>query len=89
MHEVFIDMAVLIESQGELVDSIENHVKRSRSFVERSRPELKKAVRHQSRARYVSNIEYGFDTNHCHSAEKSILCRPLNSDGSWNRSIDK
>lgn len=43
LHELFVDMSILIEYQGEMIDSIENHVSRTRSFMDRGTKALDKA----------------------------------------------
>ncbi|KAI3724957.1 hypothetical protein L1987_64725 [Smallanthus sonchifolius] len=35
LHQVFMDMAVLVEHQGEQLDNIESHVNRDNSYVTR------------------------------------------------------
>ena len=54
LHELFIDMATLIEQQGDKIDRIENHVANSRSYVEKGREQTTAAVKYQSKARTVS-----------------------------------
>ena len=51
LHNMFVDMAVLVESQGEMIDRIEYNVEHSVDYVERPVSDTKKAVRYQSKAR--------------------------------------
>ncbi|XP_046395982.1 syntaxin-1A isoform X4 [Ischnura elegans] len=51
LHDMFMDMAMLVESQGELVDRIEYHVAQSVNHVEDARGELKIAEGYQTKAR--------------------------------------
>ncbi|KAJ9541427.1 hypothetical protein OSB04_027933 [Centaurea solstitialis] len=51
LHEVFMDMAVLVESQGEQLDDIESHVKRASSFVRGGTEELQVARNTQKNTR--------------------------------------
>uniref|UniRef100_A0A1L8DUM9 Putative snare protein syntaxin 1 n=1 Tax=Nyssomyia neivai TaxID=330878 RepID=A0A1L8DUM9_9DIPT len=51
LHDMFMDMAMLVESQGDLVDNIEHHVSQSGVHVEEARGELIKAREYQSKAR--------------------------------------
>lgn len=51
LHQVFMDMAVLVESQGEQLDDIENQVNRASSFVNRGTSHLQVARKHQKNTR--------------------------------------
>ncbi|KAK6311511.1 hypothetical protein J4Q44_G00171750 [Coregonus suidteri] len=51
LHDMFVDMAMLVESQGEMIDRIEYNVEHSVDFVERAVSDTKKAVKYQSQAR--------------------------------------
>ncbi|XP_018597548.1 syntaxin-1A isoform X2 [Scleropages formosus] len=51
LHDMFMDMAMLVESQGEMIDRIEYNVEHSVDYVERAVSDTKKAVRYQSKAR--------------------------------------
>lgn len=51
LHQVFMDMAVLVESQGEQLDDIENQVNRASSFVNRGATQLQVARKHQKNTR--------------------------------------
>ncbi|TRY58677.1 hypothetical protein DNTS_028449 [Danionella cerebrum] len=51
LHDMFVDMAMLVESQGELVDNIEKNVHNAVDYVAQAKEETKKAVRYQTRAR--------------------------------------
>eukprot|EP00051_Salpingoeca_urceolata_P027089 m.479999 g.479999 ORF g.479999 m.479999 type:complete len:299 (+) comp21665_c0_seq1:412-1308(+) len=52
LHEMFQDMAVLIASQGEMIDRIEYSVTNAHEYVESARVLTKKAERLQSLARH-------------------------------------
>uniref|UniRef100_A0A8B9PUH9 Syntaxin-1A n=1 Tax=Apteryx owenii TaxID=8824 RepID=A0A8B9PUH9_APTOW len=54
LHDMFMDMAMLVESQGEMIDRIEYNVEHSVDYVERAVSDTKKAVKYQSKARRVS-----------------------------------
>uniref|UniRef100_A0A3Q3GBM4 Syntaxin-1A n=1 Tax=Labrus bergylta TaxID=56723 RepID=A0A3Q3GBM4_9LABR len=56
LHDMFMDMAMLVESQGEMIDRIEYNVEHSVDYVERAVSDTKKAVKYQSKARRVSHI---------------------------------
>ncbi|XP_028400546.1 syntaxin-like [Dendronephthya gigantea] len=51
LHEMFLDMAMLVESQGEMVNRVEYNVEQAAEFVQSAKKETKKAVRYQSKAR--------------------------------------
>jgi syntaxin 1A len=51
LHEMFVEMATLVESQGEQIDRIENHVSSAKEHVEKAQEETKAAVAYQSAAR--------------------------------------
>ncbi|XP_069165261.1 syntaxin-1A isoform X3 [Procambarus clarkii] len=51
LHNLFMDMAVLVETQGEVLDRIENHVQQSQEFVESAKVETKSALKYQGKAR--------------------------------------
>ncbi|XP_074046514.1 syntaxin-1A [Macrotis lagotis] len=51
LHDMFTDMAMLVESQGEMIDRIEYNVEHAVDYVERAVSDTKKAVKYQSKAR--------------------------------------
>ncbi|KAL6448276.1 hypothetical protein ACFW04_000326 [Cataglyphis niger] len=51
LHDMFMDMAMLVESQGEMVDCIEYCVNQTGDHVGQARGELIKAEEYQSKAR--------------------------------------
>ncbi|XP_063065872.1 syntaxin-2-like isoform X2 [Engraulis encrasicolus] len=56
LHERFLMMAVLVETQGEMVNNIETNVSNAVDYVTTAKTETKKAVRYQRRARRKSII---------------------------------
>nr|1URQ_B Chain B, SYNTAXIN 1A [Rattus norvegicus] len=48
LHDMFMDMAMLVESQGEMIDRIEYNVEHAVDYVERAVSDTKKAVKYQS-----------------------------------------
>lgn len=54
VHDLFVDMATLIQKQGDKIDSIESHVTNTRSFVEKAVEQTSKALVYQGKARTVS-----------------------------------
>lgn len=51
LHQVFLDMAVLVQSQGEQLDDIESQVNRASSFVRGGTHQLEVARKHQKSTR--------------------------------------
>ncbi|KAI3993781.1 hypothetical protein MKX01_002794 [Papaver californicum] len=51
LHQVFLDMAVLVEAQGGQLDDIESHVARASSFVRGGNEQLVTAKKHQTSTR--------------------------------------
>ncbi|XP_063378326.1 syntaxin-1A isoform X6 [Cydia fagiglandana] len=51
LHDMFMDMAMLVESQGELVDRIEHHVTQTQDYVDTGNVELKSAHKWAAKAR--------------------------------------
>ncbi|KAG0477088.1 hypothetical protein HPP92_013929 [Vanilla planifolia] len=51
LHQVFLDMAVMVEAQGHQIDDIESQVGRARSFVDHGAQQLHEARRHQKNTR--------------------------------------
>jgi len=51
LHEMFMDMALLVESQGEMIDRIEFAVEQSHNYVKRATVDVKKARQYQTKAR--------------------------------------
>ncbi|CAH8386648.1 unnamed protein product [Eruca vesicaria subsp. sativa] len=51
LHQVFLDMAVMVEAQGEQMDEIEHHVMNASHYVKDGANELKTAKKHQRNSR--------------------------------------
>jgi len=51
LHQIFLDMSVLVEAQGEQLDDIENHVAHASSFVHHGTHQLQTAKKHQRNTR--------------------------------------
>ncbi|KAF4525003.1 hypothetical protein B566_EDAN012110 [Ephemera danica] len=61
LHDMFMDMAMLVESQGEMIDRIEYHVEHAVDYVQTATQDTKKALKYQSKARrgeLVDSIEH-------------------------------
>ncbi|VDK22148.1 unnamed protein product [Taenia asiatica] len=54
LHDMFMDMAMLVESQGEMIDRIEFNVDQAVDYIETAKADTKKAVKYQSAARKVA-----------------------------------
>ncbi|CAH1404565.1 unnamed protein product [Nezara viridula] len=53
LRDLFMDMAILIEHQGELVNRIENHVLKTTDYVDTAKVEMNKAIKYQKKSRKV------------------------------------
>ncbi|XP_041698983.1 syntaxin-3 isoform X1 [Coregonus clupeaformis] len=53
LHDMFVDIAMLVENQGSMIDKIENNMDQSVGFVERAVADTKKAAKFQQEARRV------------------------------------
>ncbi|KAA0709266.1 Syntaxin-3 [Triplophysa tibetana] len=51
LHDMFVDIAMLVESQGGMIDRIECNMDQSVGFVERAVADTKKAAKYQQEAR--------------------------------------
>lgn len=51
LHQVFLDMAALVEAQGHQLNDIESHVAHASSFVRRGTEQLQEAREHQKSSR--------------------------------------
>ncbi|KAK8378951.1 hypothetical protein O3P69_009588 [Scylla paramamosain] len=51
LHDLFVDMAVLVQSQGETIDNIAAHVASAKDYVEDAKVETGKALNYQKSAR--------------------------------------
>jgi len=51
LRDLFVDLATLVEMQGEMVNRIENHVAMSKSHVDKGRVEVNQAIAYRSKAR--------------------------------------
>ncbi|CAF0788128.1 unnamed protein product [Brachionus calyciflorus] len=56
LHDMFMDMAMLVESQGEMIDNIERNMSQATEYVEQAKSETKQAVVYQKKARRVRLI---------------------------------
>ncbi|XP_062962642.1 syntaxin-2-like [Cynocephalus volans] len=51
LHEMCMDMAMFVETQGEMINDIEKNVMNAADYVEQAQEETKKAIKYQSKAR--------------------------------------
>ncbi|KAJ8285838.1 hypothetical protein GJAV_G00031500 [Gymnothorax javanicus] len=51
LHDMFVDMAMLVETQGEMINNIEKNVTNAVEYIGHAKEETKKAVRYQKKAR--------------------------------------
>ncbi|KAJ8984810.1 hypothetical protein NQ317_013008 [Molorchus minor] len=77
LHDMFMDMAMLVENQGEMIDRIEYHVEHAVDYVQTATQDTKKALKYQSRARrgeLVDRVEYhvGTASNHIQVGQSEL-----------------
>jgi len=51
LHQLFLDMAILVESQGELIDQIEYNVSQSVAYTKEAAKQLQQAGKYQKKSR--------------------------------------
>ncbi|MEQ2160540.1 hypothetical protein GOODEAATRI_000228 [Goodea atripinnis] len=64
LHDMFVDIAMLVESQGDIIDNIEQNVSQSVDHIIQAKEETKKAVRYQTKSRkggMIDRIESNMD----------------------------
>ena len=59
LHQLFLDMAVLVEAQGEVINEIDQNVEQAVNYTAEGYRQMKKAVVYQKRARKVG--DFGLD----------------------------
>lgn len=47
LHQMFVDMAIIVEQQGELIDKVEDHVANTLEYTEHAAVEMRQAVQRQ------------------------------------------
>lgn len=57
LHEMFYDMAMLVDEQGEMIDRIEHNVENAAVHVDVGRKEIRVAVQFQRKNRRVSLLQ--------------------------------
>lgn len=60
LHEMFLDMAVLVAEQGDMIDRIEHTVDKATNYVERARKQVQQAEQYQIQARHKRLCCYFF-----------------------------
>uniref|UniRef100_A0AAX7V2I2 Syntaxin-3 n=1 Tax=Astatotilapia calliptera TaxID=8154 RepID=A0AAX7V2I2_ASTCA len=56
LHDMFVDIAMLVESQGDMVENIEQNISKSVDHIVAAKEQTKKAVRYQTKARKVMSF---------------------------------
>lgn len=51
LHQLFVDMAILVEAQGELIEVIEHNVDQSKAYTKKSVQDLAQANKYQKKSR--------------------------------------
>ncbi|XP_045922988.1 syntaxin-2-like [Micropterus dolomieu] len=63
MHEIFADTAMLLESQGELINNIEKNVMSAAEYVDTSKAETNKAVAYKKNPYKIASLPNFFKRN--------------------------
>ncbi|KAL7884080.1 hypothetical protein AOLI_G00068500 [Acnodon oligacanthus] len=73
LHEMFMDMAMLVETQGEMIDNIEKNVSNAVEYVAKANEECKKAVSYRKRAhrKYIILALIALPIPHKHAASSN------------------
>ncbi|XP_059750065.1 syntaxin-2 isoform X1 [Balaenoptera ricei] len=79
LHEMFMDMAMFVETQGEMINNIEKNVMNATDYVEHAKEETKKAIKYQSKARRCGKEQHGAP-NPCF---QGLSPSHLLEDGCW------
>lgn len=66
LHQLFLDMAILVEAQGELIDQIEFNVNQSVAYTKEAVKQIEKAGQEQRKSRKVTPL---FKSNSIHEYE--------------------
>jgi syntaxin 1B/2/3 len=53
MHQMFVDMALLVQAQGEIIDNIEVNIKQAKDYVSSGVKQLKSAQVNHEKSRKV------------------------------------
>lgn len=53
LQQLFVDMAMLVAEQGEMLDSVENNIEKAHDYVVQSKGQLRKANKWATRNRKV------------------------------------
>uniref|UniRef100_A0A8C1CNP2 Syntaxin-3 n=1 Tax=Cyprinus carpio carpio TaxID=630221 RepID=A0A8C1CNP2_CYPCA len=83
LHDMFVDIAMLVENQGSIIERIESNMDQSVGFVERAVADTKKAAKFQQEARRVTfyfshSIFYCYCSfTFCFSSCIDVLCFSL------------
>ncbi len=56
MHQMFVDMSILVHAQGDLIDSIEQNISEARNYVGKGVTKLGSAKGYHEKSRKVSFI---------------------------------
>ncbi|XP_053983531.1 syntaxin-1A isoform X1 [Hylaeus volcanicus] len=87
LHDMFMDMAMLVESQGEMIDRIEYHVEHAVDYVQTATQDTKKALKYQSKARRVSPSQIIARTHRPFASNWSLFVSPLDPCSSRSRPL--
>ncbi len=58
LRDMFVEMSLLVERQGDMINNIERQVRQTREHVETANVAAKKAIKYQSKFKKVSGEPY-------------------------------
>ncbi|MEQ2179462.1 Syntaxin-1B [Goodea atripinnis] len=72
LHDMFVDIAMLVENQGGMIDRIEGNMDQSVGFVERAVADTKKAAKFQQEARRLNILNSWLQSSFCTRRSSSL-----------------
>lgn len=51
LHDMFMDLAILVENQGEMIDRIQFHVSSASEYIDDAVPDTNRAMKYQRKSR--------------------------------------
>ncbi|CAL9026257.1 unnamed protein product [Prunus brigantina] len=85
LHQVFMDMAVLVQAQGEQLDDIQSHVERANSYVHAGNQQLQKAsIETEFKTKSDGMFKGIYNGKQCHVSDiATVLSR------AWTAGVDR
>ncbi|XP_054683035.1 syntaxin-3 isoform X2 [Grus americana] len=77
LHDMFVDIAMLVENQGGLLDNVEQYVMHTAEHVEQANQQTKKALQYQGQARKVGGCQHPWVLSACVCPPPPSLSLPV------------